>query len=45
MAGIFGSIWGFLNGTGNFFGGILGDYVGRKRLVGRIPSSIDFESH
>jgi hypothetical protein len=34
MAGIFGSIWSVLNGTGNFCGGMLGDYVGRKKLVG-----------
>ena len=36
MAGIFGSIWSVLNGTGNFCGGMLGDYVGRKKLVGKI---------
>jgi MFS family permease len=37
MAGIFGSIWSVLNGTGNFCGGMLGDYVGRKKLVGKSP--------
>ncbi|KAJ9637394.1 hypothetical protein H2204_004818 [Knufia peltigerae] len=33
MAGILGSVWCVLNGTGNLLGGILGDYVGRKRQI------------
>jgi hypothetical protein len=43
MAGVFGSIWSVLNGTGNFCGGMLGDYVGRKKLVGMCPSLIDYK--
>lgn len=35
MAGILGSVWCVLNGTGNLLGGILGDYVGRKRQIGK----------
>ncbi|KAK5058471.1 hypothetical protein LTR69_006876 [Exophiala sideris] len=33
MAGILGSVWCVLNGTGNFLGGVIGDYVGRKRQI------------
>lgn len=33
MAGILGSVWCVLNGTGNLIGGVIGDYVGRKKQI------------
>jgi hypothetical protein len=33
MAGVLGSIWCVLNGTGNLLGGLIGDYIGRKKQI------------
>ena len=40
MAGILGSVWCVLNGTGNFLGGVIGDYVGRKRQIGKLDTTM-----
>lgn len=36
---IFSGIWCFCNGTGNLVGGVLGDYIGRKRQICEHPAA------